>query len=89
MVDVVFLLWYVRLWDEGEDTELLVGVYSSEANARAAIERLKGQPGFRQYVQGFQVHPYSLDRDSWTEGYARMDGDRNLVDDPISPLNSD
>lgn len=69
MSNQVNLLWFVRENDAGEDTELLIGVYSSEAAARAAIERLKDKPGFAQHPAGFQIHPYQLDRDSWTDGF--------------------
>jgi hypothetical protein len=51
-----------------EDFELLIGVYSSEPEARAAVERVKAQRGFADFPQGFQIHPYQLNRDHWTEG---------------------
>jgi len=39
MTDVVHLLWFAREMPEGEDDiELLIGVYSSNDEARAAIE---------------------------------------------------
>jgi hypothetical protein len=66
----VHLLWFVKEMPEGiDDAELLVGVYSSEAEARVAIERVKGQPGFAEFPQGFQIHRYELNRDHWTEGF--------------------
>jgi len=52
-----------------DDAELLIGVYTSEAEARAAIERVKDQPGFVEFQEGFQIHPYELNRDHWTEGF--------------------
>jgi len=76
----VFLLWYEREWDEGDDTELLIGVYQSEADAKEAIERLKGQPGFRAYPEGFMIAPYEIGKDHWTEGYARLFGDADLTE---------
>ncbi|HTD21515.1 MAG TPA: hypothetical protein VK738_02610 [Terriglobales bacterium] len=62
----VYLLWFVQ---ERDDCELLIGVYSSESEAKAAIERVKDQPGFVEFLEGFQIHPYQLDRDSWTKGF--------------------
>ena len=76
----VYLLWYVRQWQEGEDTELLIGVYRTEADAEGAIERLKDAPGFRAYPEGFQIHAREIGKDEWTEGYARMVGDVNILD---------
>ncbi len=52
-----------------EDIELLIGVYSSEAGANAAIERVKNQPGFVGFDEGFRAHPYKLNTDSWAQGF--------------------
>lgn len=80
-MDVVYVLWYAREWDEGEDTELLIGVYRSHASATEAIMRLRDQPGFRAYPEGFVISPCELNKDHWTEGYARMLNGRNLFDE--------
>ena len=70
MTDTVYLLWFEKEMPEGvDDIELLIGVYSSDAEARAAIERVKDQPGFVQFHEGFRIYPYRLDQDSWTEGF--------------------
>ena len=52
-----------------EDVELLIGVYSSEAEARAAIERVRDKRGFAEFQEGFQIAPYALNRDHWTDGF--------------------
>jgi hypothetical protein len=65
----VYLLRYVREVDGAED-ELLIGVYRAEADARAAIGRLRGKPGFAAFPEGFQVEPYELNRDHWIDGFA-------------------
>jgi hypothetical protein len=54
------LLWYVRAPDSAEEDELLIGVYSTEDEAKAAIERLEGRPGFLDAPSGFQIYPYKL-----------------------------
>jgi hypothetical protein len=67
---MVYLLWFVREMPEGvEDVELLIGVYSSEIEAKAAIESVKNQRGFVDYQEGFEISPYQLDHDNWTEGF--------------------
>jgi len=68
----VQLLWFVRERKECEDTELLIGVYESEQLAQTAIERLRGQPGFAEYPQGFQICSYELNKDHWLEGFVRV-----------------
>ena len=47
----------------------LIGVYSSEAAAQAAIGRVCAQPGFRDYPNGFSIDDYEVDEDNWTEGF--------------------
>lgn len=68
-MDTVFLLWHVREVEGSDDDELFIGVYSAEQEASAAIERLKNKPGFVDYPNGFQIHPYKLNHDHWTEGF--------------------
>ena len=72
MSDSVWLLWFEQEREIGEDTELFIGVYRTEETAKAAIDRLKDQPGFRDYPQGFNAYENTLDKDSWTEGFARV-----------------
>jgi hypothetical protein len=44
-------------------------VYSSEPEAKAAIDRLKNQKGFAGFQEGFHIYPYTLNEDHWTEGF--------------------
>jgi hypothetical protein len=69
MDNKVYLLWFLQEMAECEDAELLIGVYSSEAEAKAAIQRVKDQKGFVDFTEGFQIHAYELNRDHWTEGF--------------------
>jgi homoserine kinase type II len=72
MSKTVWLLWFEQERNEAEDTELLIGVYRTEADAKAAIERVKDKPGFRDYPQGFNAYEHTLGKDSWAEGFARV-----------------
>jgi homoserine kinase type II len=65
----VFILWHVHSHPSGDDDEKLIGVYSSQISATAAIDRVKDQLGFIDHPDGFSVHEYELDRDHWTEGF--------------------
>jgi hypothetical protein len=50
--------------------EKLIGVYATEDDANGAIERFKVQPGFCDYLEGFEIdHPYEIGKDHWEEGY--------------------
>jgi hypothetical protein len=50
----------------------LIGVYRTEADAKAAIERLRMKPGFADLPHGFQICPDRLNRDGWTEGFVSV-----------------
>ena len=70
----VHQLWFVQEYREGEDTELLIGIYETEADAKGAIDRLRNKPGFVEFPDGFQIHPCELGQDGWTEGFLKVDG---------------
>ena len=69
----VFLLWHVREPD-GNEEELLIGVYGTEADAKSAIERLRSKAGFVDAPEGFRINRYELNRDHWEEGYDVVKG---------------
>jgi hypothetical protein len=71
-MDEVFLLWHVHELNDGEDDEKLIGVYRTEHDARAAIERVGDQPGFVDHPDGFQICQYDLNSDNWTEGFVTV-----------------
>jgi hypothetical protein len=73
----VFILHHVHGFDDDEEDVKLIGVYSSEAAASAAITRLQQQPGFCDTPKGFTISRYSLDTDHWTEGYVTVDPAEN------------
>ena len=70
-MDSVYILWFVHQWkdEDREDDELLIGVYATEADAQAAIERLKDKRGFSSMPEGFLISKYKLNQDHWTDGY--------------------
>ena len=65
---LVYLAWHTRVDSASEDSKLL-GVYSSEAAAHAAINRVRAKSGFVDYPNGFEVSEYQVDRDSWVDGF--------------------
>jgi hypothetical protein len=69
----VFLVWYVQKRD-GDGADLLIGVYGSEADAEAAIDRLKSKAGFVAAPEGFRINRYELNRDHWEDGYVTGEG---------------
>jgi hypothetical protein len=69
MSDTVYLLWFEQEREDCDDCELLIGVYSTDAEAKAAIERLRCQKGFVDFPEGFHIYPYELNKDHWREGF--------------------
>jgi hypothetical protein len=68
-VESVFLLWFVRAADTPEEDPLFIGVYQTEQDAESAIKRLRTQRGFIDDPTGFQICPYEINKDHWTEGF--------------------
>jgi hypothetical protein len=71
---VVYDLWFTRVYEDREDTELHIGIYASRTDAEAAIETLKDKPGFRDYPQGFEAHEVELGGTGWTYGFTSTIG---------------
>jgi hypothetical protein len=65
----VFVLFHTRESQIYGCDVKLIGVYSSRENAAEAVNRLKVQPGFIDYPEGFTVDEYQLDHDHWSEGF--------------------
>ena len=78
----VFILHYVDVLPNGEQSVMLIGAYRTSAAARSAVERLKSQPGFcdqprlidpdSDEVEGFSLSEYELDKDHWEDGFVTM-----------------
>jgi len=69
MAATVYMLWFEQERDDCDVGELFIGVYSTEYEAKAAIERVKSQKGFIDFPEGFRIHPYELNKDHWTQGF--------------------
>ena len=50
----------------------VIGIYSSQDLAHAAIERARVLPGFANEPDDFVVHRYELDKDHWPRGFVRL-----------------
>ena len=76
-MSTVFLLQHVHEFDDGHEDVKLIGVFSSEALARAAQQRLSDQPGFRELPDGFDVSEHRIDGHiGWPEGYITVQPDQ-------------
>lgn len=64
----VFVLQHEYEWC-GRDEVKMIGVYATESEATAAVDRLRSQPGFLDWPDGFSISPYELGADNWVEGF--------------------
>lgn len=82
VMDSVFLLHHVHVFEPGSDDVKLIGVYRSRAAAAMAANRLRTQPGFVNDPRisdddsgceaGFHISEYQLDSDHWTDGFVTV-----------------
>lgn len=73
-METVYDLWFLREYENREDTELHIGIYASEQAAHSAIIRLRDKPGFRDRPDGFEIHPVNLGHTSWESGFVTTFG---------------
>ncbi len=66
-----FILQHEHEWCERDDVKF-IGVYATHFDAEAAIERLRDQPGFRDWPDGFSIGECEIGVDHWTEGFVTM-----------------
>ena len=71
-MDTVYLLEHVRAQFEDDEDAKTIGVYSTEASAKAAIDRLRMQPGFQDHPEGWIISAMRLDEDHWSEGFVTV-----------------
>jgi len=69
----VFILWHMREFPDASDSNKLIGVYESRADAEAAIVRVGSQPGFIDTPEDFLIDEYELGKNHWTEGFVTVD----------------
>lgn len=50
----------------------VIGLYSSEALAEAAMERARVLPGFEDQPDCFTIERYRIDDDHWPRGFIRL-----------------
>jgi homoserine kinase type II len=84
LMESVFLLQHLRVGADGVENIKTIGIYRSRSTAIAAIERLGSLPGFcnapslidpttSDYVSGFYLDTYPLDKSHWVEGFGVSD----------------
>lgn len=69
----VFIIQHERPETDAMEGDVkFIGAYSSQASAESAVERLRKQPGFRNYPDDFSIDEYEIDKDHWSEGFVLL-----------------
>ncbi len=68
-MNIVYTLEHKYDRENGCEEVKFIGVYSDRAGAEKTIEKLKDQPGFRDYPSGFHLEETPIDVVFWTEGF--------------------
>jgi len=81
-MEKVYLLEHLHVISENNECVKTIGIYASEKEAIAAVERLKEQSGFIDHPKinpdygdgsGFYISCYPLGKDHWAEGFVTLD----------------
>ena len=72
----VFIVQHSYEYDECEETKT-IGIYSTKEKAEKVIEKYKGLPGFKHYLDYFFIDEYVIDEDHWKEGFFKALWDLN------------
>jgi len=68
MADFIFLLWH-EFEVEDEEITTLLGVFRSRQLAEENQRYFETQPGFKDYLDGFEIVETPLDKRLWSEGF--------------------
>ncbi|HRI61570.1 MAG TPA: hypothetical protein PK228_17650 [Saprospiraceae bacterium] len=68
-MDKVFIVHHIHRFDDEDEDVKLIGVFSTEENAKKSIASLLEQPGFKDHPEGFEIGEFYLDEYSWKEGF--------------------
>jgi len=61
------------IWDEEDGDDLKeLGIYATQEEAEARIQRARDQEGFRDEPDCFMIDEYVLGEDFWTEGFVSI-----------------
>ena len=77
----MYVLQHMRDLGDDEEEIKLIGVFSSEATAKAAIAELLTKPGFSAHPDGFHIDRYEVDVIEWADGFVTIPREGGNDDD--------
>lgn len=70
-MNLIYIVFHEFTLFDKDDTKF-IGAYSTQKNAEEAVERLRHQPGFCDWPEGFSIDEYTIDRDNWKQGFSTV-----------------
>ena len=71
-ITTVYHLYYVYEYDNGYEDVRLLGTFSSENKAQAALSTFKKIPEFREIMSNFTISEDRVNLLGWTEGFTTI-----------------
>jgi hypothetical protein len=65
----VYLLHHISDEGNADEDDKNIGTYTSYKLAEEAKNRVKYQPGFIDYPNGFYIDEYVIDKNYWADGF--------------------
>ncbi len=71
-MNLVYLLQHIYESDNGYEESKVLGIFSSEIEAKKAVLLYKDLPGFKDRPADFYIDPYEINRKYWPQGFERL-----------------
>ena len=65
----IYVLWHCRTDEQGCEHEKMLGIYTTRAKAEEGLALLRDKPGFKDYLDGFEILEGALDETYMLEGF--------------------
>ena len=70
----VYYLEHIHKISNDNESAKLLGIFSTEENAKKAINKYKKLPGFKDFPDDFIIDKYQINETEWNSGFITSDG---------------
>ena len=68
----LYLLHYVKEFEDGHEAVKLLGAFSSKKKAKEALSTIVKKNDLEKIYELFEIDAYTIDRIGWEEGYVTV-----------------
>ena len=72
-MEKLYLLHFVHEFEDGHENVILLGIFSSEDEAKTSLAQLRQKPALSRCSDKFVISKTTLDKLSWEEGYTTVE----------------